>query len=124
MTTPTKNPRKTLHLSQKLPQTNQNTSLNSNTYGKSIRETLLVELQALEQHLRKKNRLTLPGLGIPFFCQLDQAHHPATVAAYQCDQCARYVCQTCYEAIQSVQLRECPFCQIGTLLPALSVFNK
>jgi len=47
---------------------------------------------------------------ISFFCQLDEAKHPATDGAYQCVVCDRYVCEDCYQQSTTVGVVNCPFC--------------
>lgn len=52
-----------------------------------------------------------PGKGKPFFCQLDNAQHPSTDSAYQCDQCSRKICGTCYDEISHTGVTVCPYCK-------------
>ncbi|MFX0208091.1 MAG: hypothetical protein ACFFDT_19045, partial [Candidatus Hodarchaeota archaeon] len=47
---------------------------------------------------------------VPFFCQLDNERHAATEDRYQCRECGRTICSTCYEAQSIVGLSRCPFC--------------
>jgi rRNA maturation endonuclease Nob1 len=47
---------------------------------------------------------------ISFFCQLDNEKHPATHSAYQCEQCARHVCDSCYRDMIMVGLSDCSYC--------------
>lgn len=50
------------------------------------------------------------GKRISFFCQLDNEKHPAMESAYQCEQCARHVCNSCYKEINMVGLSDCSYC--------------
>lgn len=47
----------------------------------------------------------------PFFCQLDNEKHPSTEDRYQCLECGRLICSSCYETQQMVGLTNCPFCE-------------
>ncbi|MFX1286651.1 MAG: hypothetical protein ACFFB5_23645 [Promethearchaeota archaeon] len=46
---------------------------------------------------------------VSFFCQIDQQNHPATDPAYQCSDCSRLVCNSCYEA--QTGIFGCPYCK-------------
>ena len=47
---------------------------------------------------------------ISFFCQLDNEKHPAMDSAFQCELCARYVCDSCYRDMNMVGLSSCSYC--------------
>jgi rRNA maturation endonuclease Nob1 len=47
---------------------------------------------------------------ISFFCQLDNEKHPAMDSAFQCEECARYVCDSCYRDMHMVGLSDCSYC--------------
>ena len=59
-----------------------------------------IKVQTINDH---KNRIS-------FFCQLDNEKHPAMDSAYQCEQCARHVCDSCYREINMVGLSNCSCC--------------
>ncbi|MHA2225072.1 MAG: zinc-ribbon domain-containing protein [Candidatus Hodarchaeales archaeon] len=52
---------------------------------------------------------------VSFFCQLDNEKHPATDSAFQCEQCARYVCDSCYRSIRAAGFLVCSYCK-GNLM--------
>ncbi|MHA1940594.1 MAG: zinc-ribbon domain-containing protein [Candidatus Hodarchaeales archaeon] len=47
---------------------------------------------------------------ISFFCQLDNEKHPAMDSAFQCETCARHVCDSCYRDMNMVGLVNCSYC--------------
>ena len=59
------------------------------------------------------------GVKTPFFCQLDNERHPATDDRYQCIECGRLVCASCFEAQKCVSL--CP-CQKSLYMMFLVMF--
>lgn len=54
--------------------------------------------------------------GIPFFCQIDGESHPTTDKAYQCTNCKRFVCDSCFKDLLTVDRTNCPMCD-GFLKP-------
>ncbi|MFX0013071.1 MAG: zinc ribbon domain-containing protein [Promethearchaeota archaeon] len=46
-----------------------------------------------------------------FFCQLDNAKHPSTDSAYECEQCSRKICGDCYDNITRTGVSRCPYCK-------------
>lgn len=39
----------------------------------------------------------------------DNEQHPLTESAYQCEQCSRYVCKSCYSGMVSTSKTVCPY---------------
>ncbi|MFW9777200.1 MAG: zinc ribbon domain-containing protein [Candidatus Heimdallarchaeota archaeon] len=46
-----------------------------------------------------------------FFCQLDNEKHPATDSGYECEQCSRMICASCYTNMSQTGITACPYCK-------------
>jgi hypothetical protein len=46
-----------------------------------------------------------------FFCQLDNEKHPETDSGYECEQCSRMICGSCYTDMSQTGITACPYCK-------------
>ncbi len=87
--------------------------------GKLIIRKKPTAKKALDPQQDTTRKIRLPPkkrAGLPFYCQVDSATHPATDRAYRCEKCLRFVCHNCYQDLVASHRRLCPMCD-GELLP-------
>lgn len=46
-----------------------------------------------------------------FFCQMDNDIHSKIDEAYQCIQCLRFVCKSCFDVMKEQGYSKCPYCR-------------
>ena len=52
-----------------------------------------------------------PSKRTNFFCQICNEQKSSIDPAYQCEQCSRYVCGSCYASKMSTGVTVCPYCK-------------
>ncbi len=55
-----------------------------------------------------------------YYCQIDQTEHTIFELHFQCTQCLRFICSTCY---QNGNSSSCPYCR-GKLVPVPRIFKE
>jgi len=78
----------------------------------------LIEKKMVEFEPKEPPKIPEPEVILreDFFCQIDNDIHPKDENAYQCQQCLRFVCESCYQVMKQQGFSKCPYCRNRLLL--------